>query len=331
MKAYSAICLGLLLVCSSFLGMAQPADSNKSNKPAATYPDRPVRLIVPYSTGGGTDIVARVVAQKLTELWGRAVVVDNRPGAGDTLGTALAVQAPADGYTLVMSSISLAFDPAIYEHLPYDPVRDLAPVALVASQPNMLVVNPALGVTSIAQLIALAKARPGAINYASGGVGSGPHLATELFDQMAGIKLTHVPYKGTGPALTDLLGGQVELMICVTASSAPLVKAGKLRALAVTGARRSSLEPDLPTIAEAGVPGYEFNTWYGIEAPAGTPRPIIDRINADVVRAMQSPDVRTRLVAQGLEPLGSTPEEFRALIASEVAKWTQVARTIGIR
>lgn len=320
MKTYSAIWLGLLLASSAFLVAAQPV-----------YPNRPVRLIVPYSTGGGTDIVARVVGQKLTELWGQAVVVDNRPGAGDTLGTALAVQAPADGYTLVMSSISLAFDPAIYEHLPYDPVRDLAPVALVASQPNMLVVNPALGVTSIAQLIALAKAKPGAINYASGGVGSGPHLATELFDQMAGIKLTHVPYKGTGPALTDLLGGQVELMICVTASSAPLVKAGKLRALAVTGAQRSSFAPELPTIAEAGVPGYEFNTWYGIEAPAGTPRLVIARINADVVRAMQSPDVRARLVAQGLEPLTSTPEAFGALIAAEIAKWTKVARTIGIR
>jgi tripartite-type tricarboxylate transporter receptor subunit TctC len=330
MKAYGAIFLGLLLACSALPSAAQPVDSNKSSKPAAAYPNRPVRLIVPYSTGGGTDIVARVVAQKLTELWGQAVVVDNRPGAGDTLGTALAVQAPADGYTLVMSSISLAFDPAIYEHLPYDPVRDLAPVALVASQPNMLVVNPALGVTSVAQLIALAKSRPGAINYASGGVGSGPHLATELFDQMAGIKLTHVPYKGTGPALTDLLGGQVELMICVTASSAPLVKAGKLRALAVTGARRSSLTPDLPTIGEAGVPGYEFNTWYGIEAPAGTPRNVIDMINASVVRAMQSPDVRARLVAQGLEPLASTPEAFGVLIASEVAKWTKVARTIGI-
>lgn len=319
MKTFAAAFLALALGCHA------------SGAGAQSYPSRPVRLIVPYSTGGGTDTVARVVGQKLTELWGRAVVVDNRPGAGDTVGTAVAVQAPADGYTLVMSSISLAFDQVIYPRLAYDPLRDLVPVAMVATQPNMLVVNPKLKAGSIGELIALAKARPGAINYASGGIGSGPHLATEMFQQMAGIRLTHVPYKGTGPALTDLLGGQVDLMISVVVSSAPLVKAGKLRALAVTGAHRSAFAPDVPTIAESGVPGYEFNTWYGIEAPAGTPAPVVARINADVGRAMQAPEVRASLKELGMEPLSGTPEAFGALIRAEVAKWAKVARNVDLK
>jgi tripartite-type tricarboxylate transporter receptor subunit TctC len=296
---------------------------------AQSYPAKPVRFIVPYAPGGGTDIVARIIGQKLSDAWGLPVVIDNRPGAGSTVGTALAVRAPADGYTLVMSSISLAFDTTIYKDLPYDPVRDLAPVGLVASQPNILAVHPSLGVKSVSELLAHAKARPGAINYASGGNGSGPHLATELLKMLAGINITHVSYKGTGPALNDLLGGQVQMMIAVMASTLPHVASGKLRGLAVTGAARSPSAPDIPTIAESGVPNYEFNTWYGIQVPAGTPVAVVNQLNAEVLRVVRSPDVRARFAAGGLEPRAGTPDEFGALVRSEIAKWSKVAATIG--
>ncbi len=297
---------------------------------AQPYPTKPVRFVVPFAPGGGTDIVARVIGQKLTEGWGQAVVIDNRPGAGSTVGTALAAKSPADGYTLLMSSISLAFDTTIYKDLPYDPLRDLAPVARVASQPNLLVVHPALPIKSVNELLAQARAKPGAINYASGGSGSGPHLATELLKMLAGIQLTHVPYKGTGPALNDLLGGQVQLMIAVMAPVLPHVVSGKLRGIAVTGAARSPTAPEIPTVAESGVADYEFNTWYGIQVPAGTPRDVVQRINDGVLRALQSADVRARFAAGGLEPSGSTPEQFGAMVRAEIAKWTQVAARIGV-
>ncbi len=296
---------------------------------AQRYPGKPVRLIVPYAPGGGTDIIARIIGQKLSDAWGLPVVIDNRPGAGSTVGTALAVRAPADGYTLVMSSISLAFDTTIYKDLPYDAVRDLAPVGLVATQPNILAVHPSLPVKSVSELLAQARARPGAINYASAGNGSGPHLATELLKMLAGISLTHITYKGTGPALNDLLGGQVQMMIAVMASTLPHVASGKLRGLAVTGAARSPSAPDMPTIAESGVPNYEFNTWYGIQVPAGTPRAVVDLLNAEVLRALQAPDVRARFAAGGLEPLASTPDEFGAMVRAEIAKWRRVAAAIG--
>ena len=296
---------------------------------AQTYPSKPIRLIVPYAPGGGTDIIARIVGQKLGETWGRPVVIDNRAGAGSTVGTALVVKSPADGYTWVMSSISLAFDTTIYKDLPYDPVRDLAPVGLVATQPNILAVHPSLAVKSVSELLAQAKARPGAINYASAGSGSGPHLATELLKMLSGIDITHVAYKGTGPALNDLLGGQVQMMIAVMASTLPHVASGKLRGLAVTGAARSPGAPDIPTVAESGVPNYEFNTWYGIQVPAGTPRAVVTQINAGVLRALQDPDVRARFAAGGLEPLGSTPDEFGAMVRAEIAKWKKVAAAIG--
>ena len=296
---------------------------------AQRYPGKPVRFIVPYAPGGGTDIIARIIGQKLSDAWGLPVVIDNRPGAGSTVGTALAARAPADGYTLVMSSISLAFDTTIYKDLPYDAVRDLAPVGLVATQPNILAVHPSLPVKSVSELLAQARARPGAINYASAGNGSGPHLATELLKMLAGISLTHITYKGTGPALNDLLGGQVQMMIAVMASTLPHVASGKLRGLAVTGAARSPSAPDMPTIAESGVPDYEFNTWYGIQVPAGTPRAVVDLLNAEVLRALQAPDVRARFAAGGLEPLASTPDAFGAMVRAEIAKWRRVAAAIG--
>jgi tripartite-type tricarboxylate transporter receptor subunit TctC len=302
-----------------------------SARAAGTFPDRPVRFIVPYAAGGGTDIIARVIGQKLSEFWGQGVVIDNRPGAGSSIGTALAVKAPPDGYTMLMSSISLAFDAAIYRHLPYDPVRDLAPVSLVALQPNILVVNPSLPAKSVADLIALAKAKPGTIPYASGGNGSGPHLAMELFKSMAGVDLLHIPYKGTAPALNDLVGGQVQVMISVTVSAMPMIKSGLLRALAVTGSQRSPGLPEVPTIAESGVPNYQFTTWYGIQVPAHTPADIVMKLNADVIRAEQAPDVRARLEALGVDQATSSAAEFGDMVRSEIARWTKVADGIGLK
>jgi len=296
---------------------------------AQSYPNKAVRFVVPYAPGGGTDLVARILGQKLSAVWSQPVVIDNRPGAGSTVGTALVVKSPADGYTMVMSSISLAFDTLIYKGLPYDPVRDLAPVALVATQPNILTIHPSLAVNSVSELLAQARARPGAINYASAGSGSGPHLATELLKMLSGINVTHIAYKGTGPALNELLGGQVQMMISVMASTLPHVVSGKLRGLAVTGSSRSASAPNIPTIAESGVANYEFNTWYGIQVPAGTPPSVIGKINVDTLRVLQEADLRVRFAAGGLEPLSSTPAEFGVLMRSEMTKWAKVAAAIG--
>lgn len=295
------------------------------------YPSKPVRFIVPFAPGGGTDIVARVLAQRLNDAWGRAVIVDNRPGAGSTLGTDLAVKSPADGYTMLLSSISLAFNASLYKSLPFDPTRDLAPVTLVAIQPNMLVTNPRLPALSVKELLALAKQKPGSIKYASGGNGSGPHLATELLKISTGVELTHVPYKGTGPALVDLLAGQVDMMIAVTASALPHVRAGRLRALAVTGEARSTVAPDVPTLDESGVPGYEFKTWYGIQVPAKTPVAIVNELNRRVADVLARPDVVEQLSAAGLDARASSPRDFGALIAAEISKWGKVVKASGAR
>lgn len=295
------------------------------------YPSKPVRFIVPFAPGGGTDIVARVLAQRLNDAWGRAVIVDNRPGAGSTLGTDLAVKSPADGYTMLLSSISLAFNASLYKSLPFDPTRDLAPVTLVAIQPNMLVTNPRLPAQSVKELLALAKQKPGSIKYASGGNGSGPHLATELLKMSTGVELTHVPYKGTGPALIDLLAGQVDMMIAVTASALPHVRAGRLRALAVTGEARSTVAPDVPTLDESGIPGYEFKTWYGIQVPARTPVAIVNELNQRVSDVLARPDVVEQFNAAGLDARASSPRDFGALIAAEISKWGKVVKASGAR
>lgn len=315
--------------CVMLIVLSAPLIGFMSDVAASAYPEKPIRFIVPFAPGGGTDIVARIIAQKLNDAWGRPVIVDNRPGAGSTIGTALAVNAQPDGYTMVLSSISLAFSTTLYKALPYDVARDLAPVTLVATQPNMLVVNPRLPVTSVGELVGLAKAKPGTITYASGGNGSGPHLATELLKLLTQIDITHVPYKGTGPALADLLSGQVHMMVSVTASALPHVKAGKLRALAVTGATRSAVAPELPTVAEAGVTGYEFKTWYGVQVPAKTPRAVIHQLNAEVSRILRRPEVIGRFSTAGLEASPSSPEEFGALIRSEIAKWAKVVQASG--
>jgi len=295
----------------------------------AEFPERPVRFIVPFAPGGGTDIVGRVLAQKLNDLWGRPVIVDNRPGAGSTVGTDIAVKSVPDGHTMLLSSISLAFNVSLYKSLPFDATRDLAPVSLVAIQPNLLVVNPRLAAGSVKEFLALARAQPGAIKYASGGNGSGPHLATELLKLLARIDLTHIPYKGTGPALTDLLAGQVDMMISVAAPSLPLVKSGKLRALAVTGSERLTVAPDIPTLAEAGVAGYEFKTWYGVQVPRRTPAAVVVRLNSSLAAVLKRPDVIEPFNAAGLEARASTPREFEALIDSEIRKWAKVVKAAG--
>lgn len=297
---------------------------------AQGYPSKPIRFIVPYAPGGGTDIIARIIGQELSRALGQPVVVDNRAGAGGTIGTDLAAKAPPDGYTMVLNGSSVAFAPSLYKNLPYDTVHDFAAVSLVASQPNILAVHPVLPVKSVRELIALAKAKPGAINYASGGTGAANHLATELLKLLANINITHVPYRGTGPAVTDLLSGQVQMTISVIAAVLPHVKAGKLRALAVTGRTRSLAAPDIPTLAEAGVKNYEFTTWYGIQMPAQTPRPIVNRLNTEIARVLQLPELRDRYAASGLDAVASTPEEFGALIRSEITKWATVIKAAGV-
>jgi tripartite-type tricarboxylate transporter receptor subunit TctC len=298
---------------------------------AQSYPSRPVKMIVAFPPGGATDIVARLVSQKLTEMWGHQVLVDNRAGASGTIGTDVAAKSPADGYTMLLGTMgNLTANPALYHNLTFDVARDLAPVTLVVAVNFVMVTHPSFPPKTVRELIALAKERPGQINYASSGAGGAPHLGAELFKGMAGVNLQHIPYKGSGPSFTDLLGGQVSLTIDSLAQALPYIKTGRLRALAVTGAKRASMLPEVPTMAEAGVPGYELTNWFGLVVPAGTPRDIVTRINADVVKILKMPDVRERLFGMATEPVGNTPEEFGAFMKSETAKWARVIKEAGI-
>ena len=297
------------------------------------YPQRSVRIIVPYPPGSGTDIVARLLGQRIGETWGQAIVVDNRPGAGAIVGVdALAKSAP-DGYTLGIADTGpLAINPALYPKLPYDQARDFAPVVEVAKLPFMLVAHPSLGVSSVAELIAEAKRRPGQINYASVGNGSGVHLATELFRKRAGIDIVHIPYKGSAPALTDVLAGTTPLMFVNLLSGLPHVKGGRLRALAVGSAERLAALPEVPTMSQAGVPGYLFVAWFGIIAPAGTPPAIIERLNSEFRRVLAMPDIRDRLLNEGgMEPVGGTAARFALLIAAEKQHWGKLVRETDAR
>ncbi len=299
---------------------------------AQDYPTRPIKIVVPQSAGGGADILARTVAQKLSEAWGQSVVVDNRPGAAGIIGTELVAKAPPDGYTLVMGAISThAINRALYKTLPYDPVKDFAPVALVASAPLLVVVHPSVPVNSMRELIALAKAKPGQLFFASAGSGNSTHLAGELFKSMANVDLVHVPYKGATPAESDLIGGQVAVMFTSILSGLPHVKAGKMKALAVTSARRSSIAPDLPTVAESALPGYDVDPWYGLFAPASTPRAIVDKLNREVARILTLPDVKQRFAALGAEPGSGTPQQFGAFVDAEIAKWSKVVADSGAK
>jgi tripartite-type tricarboxylate transporter receptor subunit TctC len=297
---------------------------------AQTYPTRSVRMIVPFAPGGGSDIIARVLAPHMSGLLGQQVIIDNRPGAGTIIGAEIAAKAPPDGYTLFLGITgTMAINPSMYRKLPYDPVRDFAAVGLVGTGPNVLVVHPALPARSIRELIAVAKAHPGKLSYASAGTGGAPHLAGELFKSMAGIDMVHIPYKGAAPATTDLLAGQVQVMFAGMGAALPFIKSGRLRALGVAGAKRSRALPDVPTIGEY-LQGFEASTWFGVFAPAATPRTVITRLNADLAKIVALPEVERQLAGQGYEPLTSTPEELAAYIRSEIAKWAKVIRDAKI-
>jgi tripartite-type tricarboxylate transporter receptor subunit TctC len=294
------------------------------------YPSRPVRVVVGLAPGGGTDIQARMFAQKLSESFNRPFVVENRAGAGGTVAYAQVAKSSPDGYTLLGVTSGYTITPAVYTKLPYDPIKDFAPISLVAQAPFLLVVHPSLPVKSVKELLALARIRPGVLDCGSAGLGSSTHMAFELFRTAAGVKITHIPYKGTGPALVDIMAGQVHMLFGNVLSTLTYVKAGRLRALAVTTATRSTVLPDLPTIAESGLPGYENSTWHGWLAPAGTPPAILNRLNAELVRSAKAPDLQEKLAADGGEGIGSTPEQFGRHLVAEIARWRKVVKDAGV-
>ena len=311
LKTKVGVTLFLSFVLSAFVTSASAAD----------YPSRPIRLIVPFAAGGGNDTVARLVSQRLSVGLGQPVVVDNRPGAGGVVGAELAARAAPDGYTLFLGGVgSHAINPSLQAHLPYDPIKDFAPVSLLASAPLILVTHPSLPVTSVRELIALARARPGQLNYATNGNGSSSHLAAAMFSSQAGIDMVHIPYKGLSPALTDLLSGQVQLMFSSVVAILPHIRAGKLKALGVSGSKRLSLMPELPTIAESGLTGYQMSSWYGILAPAGAPPEFVHRLHAEIVKVLDEPEVRKAFADEGADAVGDSPEEFASFIRSEIER-----------
>jgi tripartite-type tricarboxylate transporter receptor subunit TctC len=297
----------------------------------AAYPTKPVRIVVPFPAGGTTDIIARATAQKLSEAWGQQVIVDNRPGAAGNIGAELVAKSAPDGYTLLMGTVGThAINSSLYAKMPYDHVKDFAPVILVAGVPNVLVVNPEVPVKTVPELIAYVKANPGKLNFASSGSGTSIHLSGELFKTMTAVQMTHVPYKGSAPALTDLIGGQVQLMFDNLPSSLAFIKAGKLRALAVTSTTRAATLPDVPTVADF-VPGFEASSWFGLLAPAGTPPAVIAKINGEVAKWLATPEAREKLTAQGANLAGGTPEDFAKHIQAETAKWAKVVKESGAK
>jgi tripartite-type tricarboxylate transporter receptor subunit TctC len=298
---------------------------------AQTYPSRPVRFIVPYAAGGGVDIVTRTLAQKLAELFNQSVVVDNRPGASTNIGSEAVAKAAPDGYTLLMGSPANAVNGSLFARLPYDTLRDFAPVSLIGYGPLVLVVHPSLPARSVKDLLALCKSRPGQLSYASGGNGSSQHLAGEMLKVVTKIDIIHVPYKGAAPALVDLIGGQTAFMFNNTLEVLPYVKAARLRPLAVASAKRAAVLPEVPTFAESGLPGFEATVWWGVLAPAATPREVVARLNAEIVRALRAPEVKERFTGLGAETVGSTPEHFGDFLKTETVKWAKVIKASGIR
>jgi tripartite-type tricarboxylate transporter receptor subunit TctC len=294
------------------------------------YPTKPVRIVVPFAPGGGSDFIARFMAKRLSDALGQQFIVDNRPGAGGIIGIEQGIKAPPDGYTLTVIASSYTVNPAVYP-LKFDPVADITPIVQMSQGPLLVVVNPAFKAQSLKELIAMAKAKPGSVNFASAGQGSVIHMATELFGTMAGIKMNHVPYKGTGPALTDTIAGQTDVFFSSTATALPHVKAGKLRALAVTTAKRIPAEPAVPTVMEAGVPGYEVVLWHGLIGPKGMPKPIVDKLNAEVGKILKLQDANEQLQADGVAPAGGSPEQFRQTIAKEIAVWKKVAKDANVK
>jgi tripartite-type tricarboxylate transporter receptor subunit TctC len=295
------------------------------------YPSKPVRMVVPSSAGGGTDIVARIMAPELSKRLGQQVVIDNRPGAGTMIGIEVAAKSPPDGYTLLMGLSTLAINSALYKKVPYDPQRDFAPITQAVSSASIIVVHPSVPVKTLKELIAFARARPGQINYASAGTGTYPHMTMELFLSMAKLKMVHIPYKGTAPAMIDMLAGQVATMAATVLTGMPHIRSGRLRPLGITSTARSSVAPEIPTVAEAGLPGYESVQWYGMLAPARTPRDIVNRLYTEASGVLKQPEIKARLASDGADTVGSSPDEFTRYIQSELVKWAKVAREAGIQ
>jgi tripartite-type tricarboxylate transporter receptor subunit TctC len=320
MQRILRVALAMLLAAASACSLAD------------TFPGRPVKLVVPFPPGGGTDMLARPIAQKLSELWGQPVVVDNRAGAGGNIGTKIAAEAPADGYTLLFGLVGTnAMNQSLYANAGFDSTKDFAAITLVANTTNILVVHPSVPAKSVNELIALAKAKPGSLNYATPGNGTPSHLATEIFKSMTGTNLAHVPYKGSGPAITDMLAGRTQLWIANAPVVLPYIKSGQLRALATTSAKRPAIAADIPTLDEAGLKGYEADTWYGIFAPAKTPDVVLDKLHDDIVKVLQSPEIRKAFAAQGAEIVGSSRKDFTVKVREDVAKWHKVIDQLHIR
>lgn len=320
-----------LLLCAAGVLAGIVSSAAVAADRASDYPNKPIRFLLGQATGGGQDIISRALAQRLTETLGQSVIVDNRPGASGTLATALAVKAAPDGYTALIVSSTFAINPTLYKNLPFDQKKDLQPVTQIASAAFILLVHPSLPVGSVKELIAHAKEKPGQLNYASGGIGNSGHLAAALFCSLAGVQLTHIPYKGTGLAMPDLLAGRVQILFNSMIQGQPYARRRQLNALAVTTAKRSALMPELPTVAEAGVPGYEFLSWYGLMVPTGTPKSIITKLNGEIARTLSLPDFKAQLVKDGSEAVGSTPEQFGAFLAAEMSKWAGIVRSSGMR
>jgi tripartite-type tricarboxylate transporter receptor subunit TctC len=295
------------------------------------WPNKPLRFILPFPPGGGTDILGRLIADRMTAGLGQPVVTENRGGAGGNVGAEAAARSAPDGYTIVLVAPSLAISPSLYSKLNYDPVKDFAPVSLVATVPNVMVTHPSVPADTLAEFIRFAKTKPGGMNFGSGGSGTSNHLAGELFNIVAGVKLVHVPYKGVNLAMNDVLSGQIHLVVIGVPAAAPHIKAGKLRALALVAPQRASALPEVPTVAEAGLPNFEVTTWYGILAPAGTPKPIVTRLNAELVKIMHAPEMKDRLATMATDPVTSTPEEFADYIKREIVKWAEVVRQAGLK
>jgi tripartite-type tricarboxylate transporter receptor subunit TctC len=314
-----------------FAGIAAAAATFASGAIAQSYPAKPIRLIVPYAPGGAVDIIARATAQELTKRVGQQIIVDNRTGAGGNIGSDTVAKAPPDGYTLLMASPANTINSSLYTNMPYDPLRDLIPIALIGSVPSVLVANPSLPVQDIKQLIALAKAKPGALTYGSGGSGTTEHLAGEMFKSFAGIDLLHVPYKGGAQVMIDLMGGQVALMFSNQLGVLPHIKAGKLKALGVASAERSTALPDVPTFAEAGFPDFKVSVWWGVMAPAGMPKDVVNQLNREIVAGLASPEMKERLQTMSAQPIGGTPEQFAAFFAAETKRWAPIVKASGAK
>jgi tripartite-type tricarboxylate transporter receptor subunit TctC len=320
----------LICICAQVgliqAGWAQGGSAKAQDK----YPSRPVKIIVPSPPAGGTDIIARVLAQRFSTVFGQQFIVENRPGAGNMIGIESVARSPNDGYTLLMVPSTLALNSVLYKKVNYDPIKDFAPITIAATAPNVLVINPQVPANTLAEFIALVKKKPGELTYGTPGAGTSPHMSMELFKSMAGLDIQHIPYRGTAPAVTDIISGQIHAMFANALTAKPQVDSGKLRALAVSGPKRIDALPNVPPVAQAGVPGYEAMQWYGLLAPAGTPKDIMVRLHAEATKALQTEDMKEKLATDGAEPVGSTSAEFASLIKSELDKWTKVARAAKI-